>query len=526
MHYHYIVIITIIAIIVIMQIWSFINTKHKIKLFLGIFPEDSSKYTLSKDILIKRINEATDDELDAMLVTAKYNDVRNKHYLSREQIQKDLIDKLSSSTNGISVDHSNKILQKIISSINDYLQNNKSVSDFHLLKDIVDRNCDAKEDEINTQIPIPLYFGLVGTMLGILIGVGFLVFDGSLAALLGSGTGNGAAGVEALLGGVAVAMISSILGIALTTLGSNSFKTAKSNFEANEHTFLSWIQAKLLPTLSDNGASVIREMTSNLAQFNETFSDNTSNLGEALAKVNESYKLQTQLIDAVNKIQEGRTAATNLTLLSKLIESSEQIGQLAEYLQNTNEYLVNVRNLNDKLDLHENRTRAIEEVGTFFKAEIEQIEARKGAMSKAVGTVDDYLKQALEKLKESTDSQFNELLKSSAKQQDVLQQRSQELESLVTELKQLSAVKDSISKFEKAINTQNSKLDNLVSAIQLLAKSKGESTNGPIFVESKIQVRKKILITSGSALAGLILIAFTIANWDSIYRLLSDIFKI
>ena len=60
--------------------------------------------------------------------------------------------------------------------MNNYLDNNKSaVSDFHLMKDIVDRNCDAKEEEIQTQIPVPLYLGLIGTMSGILIGVGFLV---------------------------------------------------------------------------------------------------------------------------------------------------------------------------------------------------------------------------------------------------------------------------------------------------------------------------------------------------------------
>ena len=537
MHYHYIVIIAIIFIIVIIQFWFFASTKRKIKLFSGIFPKNSDGYGLNKEILIEQINSSTDDELDKMLIVAnldrnKYNYVSiDAHgeeifYFHREQAQKDLIDKLSSTTNGISVSHDNEILQTIIISINDYLQNNKSVSDYHLLKDIVDRNCDAKEEEINTQIPIPLYFGLVGTMMGILIGVGFLVFDGSLAALLGNGTGNGAAGVEALLGGVAVAMISSILGIILTTLGSNGFKTAKSILEANQHTFLSWIQAKLLPTLSDNVVGAIREMTNNLTEFNKAFSDNTSNLAEALAKVNESYRLQTQLIETVNKIQEGRTAATNLTLLNKLIESSEQIGQLAEYLHNTNEYLANVRALNEKLDLHENRTQTIEEVGVFFRTELEQIEARKGAISRAVGMVDDYLKQALEKLKESGERQFNELLKSSVKQQDILQQKSQELEKLVAELEQLSAVKDSISKFEIALNTQNSKLDNLTNAIHEFAKSKAEGTNAPIFIESTMQVRKKILIGTISALGGLTLIAFIIANWNSIYQFLCDIFQL
>src|SRR5690625_2919753 len=77
------------------------------------------------------------------------------------------------------------IENKIIDILNKYLLNNKgAVSDYHLMKDIVDRNCDAKEDEIQAQIPIPLYLGLAGTMLGILIGLGFLVFTGQLSELL------------------------------------------------------------------------------------------------------------------------------------------------------------------------------------------------------------------------------------------------------------------------------------------------------------------------------------------------------
>jgi hypothetical protein len=416
------------------------------------------------------------------------------------------------------------------------------------MKDIVDRNCDAKEEEINAQIPVPLYMGLVGTMAGILVGVGFLVFSGGLNALLSADiplwfkntfpnetaikelerawSAKGSEGVIALMGGVAIAMISSILGIVFTTWGSTKFKAAKSVVESDKHAFLSWIQATLLPTLSDNVVGAIREMTGNLTSFNRQFSDNTSNLGAALAKVNESYKLQTQLIDAVNKIQEGRTASTNLTLLSKLIESSEQIGKLAEYLHHTNDYLANVRALNDKLDLHENRTRAVEEMGAFFRTELLEIESRKSAISKAVGTVDDYLQQALGNFKENAEAQFNELQKATVKQQDILLRRAEEIEKLVTELQQLSAVKESISKFEQATRAQNSKLDSLAKAIQALATAKTDGTNAPIAIKTPMQLWKKTLICVGSTLVGLALLALLIANWGSIYYNFVILFRI
>ncbi len=63
---------------------------------------------------------------------------------------------------GINANPTNPIFNVILTSINRYLANNKGqVSDYYLMKDIVDRNVDAKEDEINTLIPIPLYLGLI-----------------------------------------------------------------------------------------------------------------------------------------------------------------------------------------------------------------------------------------------------------------------------------------------------------------------------------------------------------------------------
>lgn len=429
---HYILILTVFAIIVIIQIRNFLSTKEKLADFENVFAEDKKSYSLQTKKLIE-------------------------------------------------TSHKNSILSTIFNSINNYLSNNKG-KDFHLMKDIVDRNCDAAEEEIHTQIPVPLYLGLVGTMAGILIGVGCLVVSGSLEALLGEGTANNSAeGVKTLLEGVAIAMISSILGIILTTCGSNKAKTAKAEVERNKNTFLSWLQSELLPTMDDSITHTLETMAANLTEFNKTFTDNTTNLGTALAKVNESYRLQTDLIAAVNKIQEGRTAATNLQLLAKLIESSEQIGQLAEYLQNTNDYLANVKALNDKLDASEQRTKAIEEMATFFKSEISQVEQRKEAISKAVGTVDSILEERLRKLADHAGENVENFYKALDKQQDALQKRLDETQVIVSELKNLSAIKESISKFEKAASEQNRKIDKLAETIKELAQVKaGRPTTNSI----------------------------------------------
>src|SRR5690606_28850043 len=66
----------------------------------------------------------------------------------------------------------NCVFEKILFSVNNYLIRNRgAASDFNLIKDIVERNTDAVEEDINSSIGIPLYLGLMGTMMGIVIGL-------------------------------------------------------------------------------------------------------------------------------------------------------------------------------------------------------------------------------------------------------------------------------------------------------------------------------------------------------------------
>jgi chromosome segregation ATPase len=209
-----------------------------------------------------------------------------------------------------------------------------------------------------------------------------------------------------------------------------------------------------------------------LTNFNGLFSTNIGNLDETFGKVNESYRLQTQLLDTVQQIADKDISRQNVKLHNMLKNSIEEISALAQYLQNTNEYLANVRALNEKLDLNENRTRTIEEMGTFFKNEIENIEQRGYAMANAVTKVNDCLQPALDSLMENTQSQLDKFNMIFAKQQDALQHQTDEMDTIVLGLKNLPAVNEAISKLECATNEQNHKIDDLANSIKKLARIK------------------------------------------------------
>ena len=411
---------------------------------------------------------------------------------------------------GIASKHKNKILSSIIQSINNYLVNNsQSTADFHLIKDMVERDCESAEDEINSQVPMPLYCGLMGTMFGILIGVGYLVGTGALGQLIGT-TGGGAAGIggiQALLGGVALAMITSIIGIFFTTIGSYVAKDAKKQVETNKNTFLSWMQAKLLPELSTDTASALRKLTRNLKSFNETFSQNTNALKDTLSIVNETTQGQAELLETVRRLNITRIATANIEVYDKLKDATDEIGRFGEYVNNINAYVANVQALSSKLDDANERTRMIEEMAAFFKQERGNLDTMKALIAKTIGEADEKLIQVAADFKTSATNQFSALKAHTATEQEkfktavdeqngtmlkaienqktvvetALQKRIEDLNKLSSELEQLKPVKESMSKLESAAQEQNKKLDRLIQAIYKLAEAKtGVMTGSPV----------------------------------------------
>lgn len=537
---HYLIIIAIVVTIVIIQFSIFLKTKKKLRILASIFAPQSEQYHSKRDLVKsweQTIDLASEPDLKRMLVREVLfeADFMKKVTISRvvdgvsveeevevfslEDARRALKERINV-TDSIASDHHNSVLDAIFRAINSYLSNNKgNISDFALMKDIVDRNCDSVEEEINTQIPVPLYLGLMGTMGGILVGIGYLWASGDLNALLNAGSeASGATGVEALLGGVALAMISSIWGILLTTAASMSAKNAKAKCENTKHIFLSWIQANLLPTLSNDTAQEIEKMSQNLAAFNQTFSSNTADLRDTLSQVNQTTAMQQQLLEAVGKINERDLTQQNLEMFTALKKNTGEIEQLCTYLHHSSEYLRAVKELNERLDHDNERARAIENMLHYFQEETRQIEQRKEVMSQAVGKVDSRLEEQLRKLTEHAENNIENFNKALGKQQDALEKKLNQTEVLISEIQHLSAIKEGISKFEKATKEQSQKIDNLTRSIEKLAEIKSV---GATHIHKTINWKRLLIWLVPTVVAAFmiftLLILLLIANWDTFY---------
>ena len=418
-----------------------------------------------------------------------------KNIFSKPKSWKITHDYITRLVNGID-GQGNQIFNSIISSINKYLGFNAgSVIDFGLLKDAVDRHCDSVENDISTQTPIPLYWGLAGTMLGVIIGLWELLGSGAIRDLMGSSgqlaieasAGDAALGVSALLSGVAWAMVASICGIVFTTTNSLLFKRYKLKEEEGKNSFLAWMQSKLLPELPSDTSQALNNLVKNLNKFNDTFAKNTSDLGHALHAVNQSYKIQGDIIKAVHDMDVMKMAKANVRVLEELKESTDKLAQFNQYLKEIEGYTEAIHRFETLFNEQAERLHVLEEIRDFFRG-------YKSSISKVTADADNTLTKALNSIKTSTASNVDELHARFVDQSEafkrILREEKESFEKFASQMgAQLGAQLERMPQLSKRldeISTIPGRLDKLIDKIEKsnsklasdISKSLGDAVKG------------------------------------------------
>lgn len=425
-----------------------------------------------------------------------------------------------------------EVFADIASAINNYLKKNKGAADFNILKDIADRNSDSLESQIEATAPIPTYIGLCGTLVGIILGVFNLGFNGGITDLMTyageveNSSELGAKGIETLLAGVGVAMLTTLFGVIFSVAGSLRYKRAHEVGEYRKNLFLNWLQGELLPKMDDGIVTTLDILQKNLNAFNESFAENSKKLEEVFDGINTSYKGQAKLVEQVQSLKVSEMATANIKVLRELQQCTGEIVVLKEFLHQSNRYLMSVENLNSNLKDQYERTQLIEEMGAFFKDEIEQVGQRKAAISRAVADIDRQMSDAFKDLADHTAKQFAQLTRLTAeaqvdyadaieKQGKALDQRLARTPTIAEELRNLTAVKDNIGKLVERTEYQNVCTNKLITANETIAEvcsklverseAQSRQTDQLIGANSKIAAvcseQKSILEKLGKSLA-------------------------
>lgn len=407
----------------------------------------------------------------------------------------------------------NPIFDEILLAINVYLLRNKgAATDFNLIKDVVERNLDMEEEDISHTVTVPLYLGLMGTMVGIVFGLInlFLVSDP-----------NADFDIKAFLGGVSIAMFASFWGLFCTVTNSSfNLKTARRGLERAKNIFYTFLQTELLPVLNQSVSSSIYTLHTNLVKFNENFTLNLNKLSGMLNKNHDALIAQEKILQKLDSIDLMEFAKANVRILKELKMGSEQLEKFSAYLNSLNflasktstlstsfESLLsrsnNFQGLAEKLDSRVEESNRLlqflndhyqhlEERGEIIRDSVikvedvmikslNQLEAHTQEKIEAIkqnaNNVEEVMIKAINQIEEHTQAKIEAIKKIAEKEEDLLSQAFAENRSHISKLSLLEDLKKSIEEIKMSSAGQIGSMKEQINSLRdSLEKSNSELT--------------------------------------------------
>lgn len=407
--------------------------------------------------------------------------------------------------------HKNEVsplLREIVKTINNYLKKNKGgAADFHLIKDIVERHTDAIDEEINHKLPVPIYLGLMGTVIGIIVGLFSLNFqyDPSTNSLNGELFVNSVSG---LISGVKLAMICSVVGLGLTTLLSSwRYMGAKSKLEKQKNAFYDFIQTCLLPQMTKDAASTILSLQSNLEKFNKSFNENIKGFGDIMDEIHDAFDSQVQLQRELKRMDLAQVANLNVNVLSQLRRSMTEFEKFTQYLGQMNTFVRSTASLTDSINDQLQRTEAVETVVDAMKDNIQKNQLvmeklrmflervnEQQAVITAAGDIDSAMSQAINDLKLHAEEQIRSIRTYTSEAtedlRDLVTSERGHLRSLdkLGQLDNLGKLISSIQSLDNNAKQRNKTLEDSMKELALSVRNvrgenSGNSTDIPVFLK-------------------------------------------
>lgn len=207
----------------------------------------------------------------------------------------------------------------LVSKINSYIEKTKGTVDFTIIQNKTERVFGVLYDESVSKLSFPTYYGLMGTFAGVFLGILMFLFG------LSGNEGISDDSIRNLLLGVLVSMITSLIGLGLTTRNNKNASEEDKVVEEKKNEFYDFIQTEIIKNFEVSlmkSVSKLHETVDKfepafskiIKQFNGTFKElveafgkdfganvnvvanAVKAMGENMGKINENIALQKQLI--------------------------------------------------------------------------------------------------------------------------------------------------------------------------------------------------------------------------------------
>jgi ABC-type dipeptide/oligopeptide/nickel transport system permease component len=312
-----------------LQIFVFFNVFFKIKSYQRFFPSSFKEIQIKKFFLTKAVlsePEQFDKYLDSL---------SNEVQIIEESEDAEQVELLVI-PNSTKANHSH--FSEVIKSTNAYLCKNKGASaDFGILKDTCERHLEKVDNEIGNLINVPLYIGLGGTFVGIIIGLWGIDFS---ATTEGTTTTISSDSIAQLLNGVIAAMFASLMGLAFTVINSALvYKPAAYKNDTDKNHYYDFLQRELLPFLNIGVSKSLGSFKDVLNHFIIKFGENMDDYKDSGHLLNENLQKQQTVLEEINKLSLTRTATKIAEVFADLKESAEHLEKFQAYQKGLNGYV-------------------------------------------------------------------------------------------------------------------------------------------------------------------------------------------
>lgn len=216
-------------------------------------------------------------------------------------------------------------LRALIVELNRYTKKNHGTTDFSIIQNKTERKVNMLYDNATSRIAFPTYIGLMGTFLGVFLG---LLFFTSGLGTSSDGSGITDETIGSLITGVLVSMSTSFIGLLLTTITHHYAAWTQKVVREEKNEFFEFIQNELMPTLGVSMVAALNKLHQTINLFEPSFnrvierfqttfdsctqrfgsafeqnvttvSDAVRVMGENMDKINENVDLQAQLLKSL-----------------------------------------------------------------------------------------------------------------------------------------------------------------------------------------------------------------------------------
>lgn len=252
----------------------------------------------------------------------------------------------------IHVENSSEDLTELVGEINEYLEKNEGTTDFGIIKDKVENRLETLHEDATSKISFPTYLGLMGTFFGVWIGLQSFKIGVDKAGVSDEI-------VSALIGGVIVSMVTSLIGLVLMMWGNAKAGYVLKKVEGDKNKFFDFIQVRLMPVLGTSMVSALNKLhrTINtfepafkgvIGEFKDAFSECTETLrgtfgekvqlltsavetmGKNMSLINENVRMQDQLLKTMKQREMLKTLQSFVAAAEKFDSVSTSVAKLSD----------------------------------------------------------------------------------------------------------------------------------------------------------------------------------------------------